>query len=1122
MRSAACDAAVSVLASQPNTETQPAGAFESRSTAATDRIAVALEEEEEQSFDALAVGAHSEQNIDKLMCEFRRLLTQSVRLRGRVANPPPEQLSDAACWTCGKGGHYRRSCPLANAERPRHPPNIATNRVRTLCNKTQGVVLSVNTKWAAELAGKVNGRSVRFLVDTGAAVSVIRESEVNMAGNVRISRHGSRQIVAANGECLETVGTAELDIKLGDKFLARHSMIVARNLSHPCLLGTDFLRPRKALIDLGDGRIKLDGIWLNLESPHTPNDRNQREAEQECDICLLETVTLPARTEVIVTGKSNANWTTKDGFFEPAPKLVTNHSVMAACSLSRTHRGTVPVRLLNGTDTPITLFKDTKLGTYSTTYSTESTRKTVEAPNAESTRKYSELIENMAKLSHDVPHTIRRRLRTLLWKYKQIIATDEYNTGRTNACKHSINTGDASPIKQPPRRIPYHQKETVRRMLSEMTNHKVIEPSCGPWSSPIVLVKKKDGSYRFCVDYRKLNLCTKKDAQPLPKIEETLETLSGATWFSTLDMASGYWQVEVADEDKEKSAFATPFGLYQFRVMPFGLCNAPATFQRLMETVLCGLHWTTCMVYLDDIIVFSKDAAEHLEKLEEVFSRLQGAGLKIKPSKCHLFQKRVKYLGHVVSRDGVQPDPEKIKAVEQWPSPKCGKELQQFLGLASYYRRFVKGFAQIAEPLHRLTEKGKLWNWTDECDKAFLHLKARLTKQPVLTDPDFKIPFLVDTDASGDGLGAVLSQDIAGKEGVIAYASRTLSKTERKYCATRREMLALVWALKQFRCFLYGRKFTVRTDHGSLTWLRNFKEPEGQVARWLQQLGEFDFEVIYRPGRKHQNADALSRGSCKQCGQHIPTSCTTIDSIALSNQRWQPSPIWPAWTPAQLEMEQQKDPDIARICRWVATKTLPGRCPTGSSRTLQSLLLQKDQLMVKDGILLRRRMANAEHKADHQLVVPQTLRQDILQCLHSGPEGGHLGKKKTLWKIRQRFYWPDLSEDVADWCRKCPECNQRKSGNKHHRGQLEPQIAPYPMSRIGVDIIGPFQRTERGNKYILTVQDYFSKWPEAYPIPDMTASTVARTLVNEFICRYGAPESLRTNSVRHASNIPWE
>ncbi|KRY44222.1 Retrovirus-related Pol polyprotein from transposon 17.6, partial [Trichinella britovi] len=223
--------------------------------------------------------------------------------------------------------------------------------------------------------------------------------------------------------------------------------------------------------------------------------------------------------------------------------------------------------------------------------------------------------------------------------------------------------------------------------------------------------------------------------------------------------------------------------------------------------------------------------------------------------------------------------------------------------------------------------------------------------------------------ASGDGLGAVLSQDIARKEHVVAYARRTRSKTERKYCATRREMLALVLALKQFRCLLYGRKFTVRTDHGSLTWLRTFKEPEGHVAQWLQQQREFDFEVIYRPGRKHQNAEELSRGSGKQC---CPTTCTTIDNIALSNQRWQRSPIWPTWIPAQLEREQQKDPDIARMCRWVATKTIPGRCPTGSSRTLQSLLLQIDQFMVKDGILLPKRMAHIEHKAGHQLVVPQT------------------------------------------------------------------------------------------------------------------------------------------------------
>ncbi|KRZ04758.1 Retrovirus-related Pol polyprotein from transposon 17.6 [Trichinella pseudospiralis] len=554
-------------------------------------------------------------------------------------------------------------------------------------------------------------------------------------------------------------------------------MIVARSLSHPCLLGADFLRPRRALIDLGDNRIKLGEVWLKLESSKTLEDRNRGEAQQECGICLLETVTLPAQSELI---------------------LVDNHSIIAACSLSCAVAGAVPVRLLNGTDRPITLFKGTK----------------------------------------------------------RVIATDDYDTG--HICKHSINTGDTPPIKQNPRRIPYHQKETVQRLLNEMSNHRVIEPSCGPWSSPIVLVKKKDGLYHFCVDYRKLNHHTKKDAHPIPEIEETLQRLgqlSGATWFSTLDLASGYWQVEVAEEDKEKTAFTTPFGLYQFRVMRFGLCNAPATFQRLMETVLCGLHWTTCMVYLDDVIVFSKDAAEHLEKLDEVFSRLQGAGLKIKSTKCKLFQERVKYLNHIVSRDGVQPDPEKIKAVEQWPTARCAKELQQFLGLASYYRRFVKGFPQLAEPLHRFSEKGKWWNWTDQ------------------SHPNFKIPFVVDTDASGDGLGAVLSQIIAGQERVVAFASCTLSKPERKYCATRREMLALVWALKQFRCFLYGRRLTVRTDHGSLTWLRNFKEPEGQVARWLSNWRNSTLKLFIVPA---ENITTLTRFP----GKHVSNVAKTPPQLA--------------------------------------------------------------------------------------------------------------------------------------------------------------------------------------------------------------------------------------------------
>ncbi|KRZ71102.1 Retrovirus-related Pol polyprotein from transposon 17.6 [Trichinella papuae] len=665
-----------------------------------------------------------------------------------TANPPSQRLAVAVCLNCSRSCHHRWSCPLSKARRER--------RLLSTTGEQREYEVGCN----AIREGKC--RSLKLLVDTGAEISLILEAELKMASNVRISKYGS---------------TAEVDINIGDKLLTRHSMIVARSLSYPCLLCIDFLRRKKALIDLDDDKIEFSEVWLKLESSQTHKYQNRGETQQKCHICLLQTVTLPAQTEMIVTRRSDSSWIDREGFFEPTPKLVNNHLVMAACSLSRAAGGTVP------------------------TLSWKLTRQHPPPPVREAKKnpqetgpmnKYSELIDGMLQLPRNIPNVIRKQLRAMFWKYKRVIATDDYDTGRTNICKHSINT----------------------------------EPLCGPWSSPIVLVKKKDGSYRFCVGYRKLNYYTKKDAQPLPKIEETLETLSVATWFSTLDLPSGYWQVEVADEDKEKTASTNPFWLYQFQ----GKCT-------LRVTLSC-----ICMVYVDDIILFRKDASEPLENFDEVFSRLQGAGLKIKPTKCQLFQEKVKYLGHVVARDGVQPVPEKIKAVEQWPILICAKELQQFLCLASYYRRLVKGFPQLAEPLLRL--------------------------------------------------------------------------------------------------------------------------------------------------------------------QNTFTPCAAVSSMMGKCQKCEYSLIWPAWTAAQLETAQEKGLDIAEI-----------------RKTLQSLLSKKDQMIVKDGVLFRRRLtAHADYRAGYQFV-------------------------------------------------KCQECSRRKSGSKRHRGQLQPQILPYPMSRISVNFIEPFQWAERRNRYILTVQD---------------------------------------------------
>eukprot|EP00731_Ephydatia_muelleri_P003311 Em0001g3311a len=616
-----------------------------------------------------------------------------------------------------------------------------------------------------------------------------------------------------------------------------------------------------------------------------------------------------------------------------------------------------------------------------------------------------------------------------------------------------------------------------------------------------------DYTTKFCVDFRQLNSVTRKDAHPIPRIDETLDALHGACWFSTLDLASGYWQVKVAPEDREKTAFTTPYGLYQFCVMPFGLCNAPSTFQRLMELVLAGLHWSSCLVYLDDIIIYSRTVKEHLTRLEEVLERLQAAGMKLKPKKCRLLRRKVNYLGYIVSSGGVQTDPLKVESILSWPSPTTQKELRQFLGLASYYRRFVKGFASIAAPLNHLLEKGKPWEWTKVCEHAFSSLKKMLTTSPILAYPDFEIEFTVDCDASGDGLGAVLSQCIGGGENVISYASRSLTKPEKKYCATRKEMLALVWAVGQFRPYLLGRPFTVRTDHSALQWLYSFKEPEGQVARWLESLAEYEFTVQHRPGKKHTNADALSRVPCQDApavnANSIPLDRTDSWLSQLSKR--------------EIRELQSRDEGIEQVIEWVEhPKTQPQRCPPSASHVMKSLWHQKKYLEVIDGVLYRRweDAGGGGLNKCFQLVIPPSLVPTVLAELHDSPTAGHLGVGKVLEKVRRRFYWVGQRRDVQGWCDSCNLCGSTKSPPKHRHAPLQADVSTTPMQRVAMDILGPLPLTPRSNKYVLVIGDYFTKWTEAFAIPDMETVTVARVFVNEFVSRFGAPTHLHTDQGR--------
>lgn len=454
----------------------------------------------------------------------------------------------------------------------------------------------------------------------------------------------------------------------------------------------------------------------------------------------------------------------------------------------------------------------------------------------------------------------KEQLRKLLLKYEEVIAK-EGELGQTDLYQHHIYTENVPPISQRAYQTGPKEDSIIKAEIEKGLKAGLIRPSKSPWTSPVVLVKKKDGKTRFCVDYRKLNEVTKKDKYPLPRIEDILNNLGKAKWFTSIDLASGYWQVQIAEQDKEKTAFISKYGTYEYNVMPFGLCNAPATFQRLMNNVLGDTLWKYTMDYIDDISIFSETWEDHLRHIEEVLKRLKKAKLKINTNKCHFATKEMQFLGHLIGVEGIKPDPNNIVKVKEFPRPRTLTQLRSFIGLSSYYRRFIEKFSKIAIPLFKLTKKEESFEWTDQQEEAFNLLKEKLTTKPILKYPDFSKKFILLTDASEIALGAILSQkDDEGKEHPILYDSRTLNVHEKNYETTKLEALAIIWALKKYRHYLYGRKFTIITDHNALTWLFNSnKSTLGYIVRWRMILQDYDYEIVHRKGKIHQSVDALSR-----------------------------------------------------------------------------------------------------------------------------------------------------------------------------------------------------------------------------------------------------------------------
>ena len=468
------------------------------------------------------------------------------------------------------------------------------------------------------------------------------------------------------------------------------------------------------------------------------------------------------------------------------------------------------------------------------------------------------LIDMLKPSENELTKEEFRQLKEVICHFSDVFASHIYDLGNFQEIEHTINTGDAKPIKQRMRRTPVQFAGEEEKELSKMLEAGVVQPSISEWASAPVLVRKRDGTVRFCIDYRALNNATVKDVYPLPLVEDCVDTLSDNIWFSKLDAIWGYWQVNLQEEDRRKTAFITKYRLYEFVKMTFGLCNSPSTFSRVINLVLRGLNWKTALAFLDDIVILGKNFQDHLENLVEALNRFRQYGLKLKPKKCTFCLKKVEFLGRIVGENSIEISEKDIEAVKEWPTPKNTKDVERFLGLANYHRSFIQNFAELAVPLYGITGK-KAFHWGTEQEEAFRILKYKLVTPPVLTIPNARDEFILDTDASNTAVGGELLQIQDGEERVIAYASYALTPEQRRYCTTRLELLAIVRLTRQFRHHLLGKPFTIRTDHNSLTWLLRFKEPQGQLARWIEELSQYNMVLKHRKGSLHANADGLSR-----------------------------------------------------------------------------------------------------------------------------------------------------------------------------------------------------------------------------------------------------------------------
>lgn len=948
------------------------------------------------------------------------------------------------CYGCGAAGYYRSNCPFCNKTNSNTDPrdgHLDFNSMHSTVVGRNVPVVDIN----------VNGLQGEAYFDTAARTSVAGYHLYQKLIQKEVPfQKVCAEIILADGIARnETVYSTVVDIIIGKRFKKIRFICLPKAIGNRTLLGIDFLEENNIVLDLAQR------IWHFKDDPSTNFSFKLHQPGILNSISSIKKV-----NETPDDVKDFLSWF-ENGNNDYSPKSINkifkdsvseNTEIQSVSSLFPPPKKVKYDEYCDEIFTPIELNSiDIKLRRSEGPHLTEKERKSLE-----------ELLVAEKEIFEDIdipaPHV-----------------------------EHYIKTGSHEPIANAPYRISPKMKTVLKAELDKMLEKGIIQEEESPWAFPVVLIPKKDGSIRLCVDYRRLNAITTADTYPLPRIDDLLHSAKTTPFMSTLDLRSGYWQIKVAEKDRKKTAFTTPFGIYVFNRMPFGLKNAPATFQRLIDKFRNGLPNILILAYLDDIIICSKDLGSHISDLKQIFERLKMFGFHLNREKCFFCKPVIKYLGHILTTKGLKPDPEKTKAIMERPKPRNPKEVLSFLQTCSWYRRFIPSFANVSKPLSDLIKKNAIWRWSEREQSAFDTMKNLLSSPPILKQVDENLPFILKTDASNYALGAVLVQGEKEEEHIIEYASRLLLVAEKNYSTTEREALAVVWAVQKFRGYIEGSEVLVLTDHQPLKWLFSLKSPTGRLARWALQLQTFNIRFEYTPGRQNIVADTLSRPPCLlESHNELKCECMAIEID------------FPHKGAEDFREAQIKDPALKAIIDSFENDDENVSKYTGRG------------YIMLDGVLYR--FCSEEESENGQLVVPESMRSMILYNFHDVSTAGHYGIDRTISRISPHYYWPGMRKQITNYVRCCIECQRYKPSNLKPAGLLKTVSSNQRFEIIAIDLFGPLPRTPQGHQWILIVEDLCSRWTELFPLKTASAENCALILLNEVFLRYGIPRRVHSDN----------